>query len=134
MLIRLISIAVILLAILSIFAFYSLPLVKVNSLLICANKSDTIPKIDDSSFISQDNYNKLRIVDRCISEDEYVNLKTRKKYDFVDLKNIDITCSVKATIDSFEEIVSPDVYTKDLKISISFIDNKWIVSNVDIID
>ncbi len=80
------------------------------------------------------NYDKLHIINRDISDDEYVQLKTNKKYKFINLKNIDLICSVKATIDSFDEIVTPEVYKKDLKISFSFIDNKWIVSNVELID
>ncbi len=123
------------LLILSIVAFYSVPFVKANSLLVSANKSETINVFDDDdSFISQDNYNKLRIIGREIYEDEYVRLKTSKKYDFINWKNVDLICSVNTTVVSFDKNVVSDSYTKELIISFSFIKGKWIVSNVDIID
>ena len=130
----LIPIVILLFAFLSVAAFYIRPLDKANRLLIAANKSDTVEKIEDNSMISQENYNKLRIIDRDISEDEYVQLKTNKKYKLIGLKNVDIICFIKATVDSFDKKDFSDSYTKNLKISFSFIEGEWIVANVDIID
>lgn len=130
----LIPFIIILVALLSVFAFYLVPFNKANSLLITANKSDTINTIEEDSFISQDNYEKLRIIDRVISDNEYVQLKTKKKYDFIDLKNVSLICSVSAEVDSLDEIVSPDIYTQQMIISFSFIDGKWSVSNVEIVE
>ena len=130
----LITFIIILAGLLSVFAFYLVPFNKANSLLISANKSDAINTIEEDSFISQDNYEKLRIINRVVSDNEYVQLKTKKKYDFIDFKNISLICSVSAEVNSLDEIVSPDIYTQQMKISFSFIDGVWSVSNVELIN
>ena len=129
----LIPAAIILYVILCVVAFYSIPFSKANALLISANKSDISYKIEDEAYISEQNYRKLRIVDKALDENEYVQLKTEKKYHFVDFKNIELICSVKATIDSFDEMGLTDSFVKKIIISFSFIDYKWIVTDVSIV-
>lgn len=125
--------AIILLVILCVIAFYSIPFSRANALFISANKSDSPYKLEDETYISEQNYRKLRVVDKTLDENEYVQLKTEKKYHFVNLKNLDLICSVKATVDSFDEMGQTDSFVKKIKISFSFIDYKWIVTDVNIV-
>ncbi len=126
-----IPVAILFFTIMAFLAFYSIPLVKANSLLISANKTDIINELEDDTFISRENYGKLRIVDKTVSDDEYVQLKTKKNYRFIDLKSIDIICSIRAEVNSFDEIVSPYCCTGKLRISFSFTDGEWVVSDVE---
>ena len=127
----LIPIAVILLGILGCAAFYSIPFSKANSLLIAANKSSVLDEIGNNSYLAQKDYEKLRVVPGQPGEDDYVQLKTRKKYSFRDFKTVDLICSVKATVFSSEEMTVENEYTGEMTISFSFENFKWIVTNVE---
>ena len=130
----LITVAIILLSIFCAVAFYSIPFSKANTLLIAANKSEIPNKFDDEAYISEENYKKLCVIDRTLDENEYVQLKTDKQYRFVNLKNVNLIYSVKATIDSFDEIKTTDSFEKRMIISFSYINHKWFVTNVNIVN
>lgn len=120
----------IILSVLCVIAFYAIPFVKANSLLISANKAEISNEFDDETYISAKNYEKLRIIDRALNEDEYVQLKTGKKYRFMNLKNVNLICSVKATVNLFDEAKPTYSFEKNIIISFSYTNHKWIVTNV----
>ncbi len=90
-----------------------------------------LDEIGNNSYFAQKDYEKLRVVPGQTGEDDYVQLKTRKKYSFRDLKTVDLICFVKAMVFSSEEMTVKEEYTGEMTISFSFENFKWIVTNVE---
>lgn len=111
-------------------AFYIGPIIKLNTLIIAANKQELTDISGKQTYISNEDYIKLRIVDEVL-EEQYVQLKTKKKYKLVDIKTLNIECSVYATIKSFNDTRVVDRYEQKIIVTFVFTDNEWCVTMIE---
>lgn len=111
-------------------AFYIGPIIKLNTLIIAANKQELTDISGKQTYISNEDYMKLRIVDEVL-EEQYVQLKTKKKYKLVDIKTLNIECCVYATIKDFNDTRVVDRYEQKIIVTFVFTDNEWCVAMIE---
>lgn len=133
----LIPIILILLAFLSIVAFYSIPFVKANNLLKTANNrtlaeiADVFKEDVEKTYISKEHYEKMRVVKGDLADNEYVELKLKSKINFSNLTTINMTCNVRAIVYLFDEFKFLREYNDVLTVTFTFQGGQWKVTNVD---
>lgn len=110
--------------------FYSVPYIKLNDWVVFANKSDINQIEDDSEWISAENFKKLRVVES-VGEEEFVQLKTKKKIQFKSFGRIDIKCEIYAykTLKGTNEKTAE--YNAEKTVGFEFKDFKWVVNRVE---
>lgn len=115
--------------ILSVVTFYLIPFSKVNETIVSSNKTNGY-SVDDTSFISQENYEKMCVVNRKISDNEYVQIKTKNRFKICAIDKVEITSLVTASIDSLDEVKTKDTYEGYYSVYLSFEEGKWGVTEV----
>lgn len=115
--------------ILSVVTFYLIPFSKVNETIVSSNKTNGY-SVDDTSFISQENYEKMCVVNRKISDNEYVQIKTKNRFKICAIDKVEITSLVTASIDSLDEVKTKDTYEGYYSVHLSFEEGKWGVTEV----
>lgn len=111
-------------------AFYSIPFVESNQLIVFANKTGAEGEFEDSC-ITEENYKKMYILKREISENEYIRFKTVPKFKLLGVTKIMIMCDVKAMIYSLDDLSINDTYNDKLNITFEFVNDRWSVINVE---
>jgi hypothetical protein len=121
--------------VLSLVAFYSVPFIKSDNLISSANRQ-TLSEIEEifnpenkESFISKENYLKLKITDD-LKEDEYIDFKIKQKVKFENLTSLKITCQTKATVYNCDYVAQSTSGATHV-LTFSFKSGKWQVINVN---
>lgn len=109
-------------------AYFTIPFVKSNDLILAANKNE-ITTVTEDAFISLDNFKSLQIVEAEDFEEVYVELKTKKKVKILSVDKVSVYCDIKADVmdDNWDKIAE---YQGEKEILFKFSNFKWNVIEV----
>ena len=122
---------VILISFLSLVIFYAVSFEKINTTIAYINKNGS-SNSEETDWISISDFKKLQIVDDVfITEDNYINIKTKNNVKFKSLDNIVYTVDVKAVVNDWETSSNVAECSGKLKIDFKFSGMKWQVVKVE---
>ena len=110
-------------------AFYALAYIRFNEWNSMVNRNNIEENIPDMDWISGENYKKLRVVDD-FADNEFAQLKTKKKFKFSSLTEMTITCNIHVTVTNTDTHIKVREFDGKRTVKFKFEEFKWKVIEV----
>jgi len=128
-----ICISIVMVLVLSVCAFFSIPFVKLNNLSKSLNNGNTTANISDdaSHWVTNQCMDALTIVDE-INEDEYAEIKNKKSIKEISFNKIVIDCDIYIKVRDWETWEVIKEYNANRIVTFRFSKWQWRIENVQI--